>query len=257
MRRLLLAAGLALALHGLLLSLRGDWIMRKPVQLPRPDPISIALSYRYPEIKPELVPKNPEKPKVRPVTPPPKKPRKRIKKQTKKEIAPPKKETHTPITPVDTPKTEDSPAEEPVRETAETSPAAVSKGEPVREEIETGPVAVKKEEAIEDAVEAGQGEPEPPAPPSLKEAVPVYRVNPAPEYPKMARRRGYEGTVLLEVLVNRNGKVEDLRLSRSSGHLILDRAAMDSVRNWLFEPAKRGDQEVDMWVEVPVRFELK
>jgi len=89
------------------------------------------------------------------------------------------------------------------------------------------------------------------------QATPAYRKNPRPEYPRIARRRGYQGTVLLEVLVNKAGKVDDLRILQSSGYRMLDRSALQSVKTWLFEPGSIGDQKVDMWVRVPVRFELK
>ena len=104
-----------------------------------------------------------------------------------------------------------------------------------------------------------ESEETPPAalPPPLVEAVPEYRKNPAPPYPRIARRRGYEGTVILEVLVGPDGKAEEVRLFRSSGYPILDRAAESSVKKWLFRPGKKGDQTVAMWVKVPVRFKLK
>ena len=93
--------------------------------------------------------------------------------------------------------------------------------------------------------------------PVVREAVPLYKVNPPPEYPRLARKRGYQGTVVLEVLVDQNGRVGDLRLFTSSGHSILDKKAMASVKEWLFEPGMKGDKKLDMWVRVPVRFELK
>lgn len=93
--------------------------------------------------------------------------------------------------------------------------------------------------------------------PVVREAVPLYKVNPPPEYPRLARKRGYQGTVVLEVMVDQNGRVGDLRLFTSSGHSILDKKAMASVKGWLFEPAMKGDKKLDMWVRVPVRFELK
>ena len=93
--------------------------------------------------------------------------------------------------------------------------------------------------------------------PVVIEAAPLYKVNPLPEYPRIARKRGYQGTVVLEVLVDQNGRVGDLRLFTSSGHSILDRKAMASVKRWLFEPGMKGDKKLDMWVRVPVRFELK
>jgi periplasmic protein TonB len=43
---------------------------------------------------------------------------------------------------------------------------------------------------------------------------------------------------------------------QSSGHEALDRAALASVRKWVFEPARRGEQKITMWVKVPIRFKL-
>lgn len=92
---------------------------------------------------------------------------------------------------------------------------------------------------------------------TIIEARPLYRANPPPKYPTMARKRGYTGNVVLEVLVGRNGSVIDLRVFTSSGHTILDKAAISSVKNWTFEPGTRGDEKIAMWVRVPIRFELK
>jgi protein TonB len=73
----------------------------------------------------------------------------------------------------------------------------------------------------------------------------------------MARKRGYTGHVVLEVLVDQDGSVADLSLFSSSGHAILDNAAISSVKTWIFEPGMRGEEKVEMWVRVPIRFELK
>ena len=91
----------------------------------------------------------------------------------------------------------------------------------------------------------------------IREAKPLYRSNPSPKYPGIARIRGYQGNVLLDVLVNKNGKVNDLKIYKSSGHPILDRAAVSSVKHWLFEPGMIGENKVNMWVRVPIRFELR
>lgn len=93
--------------------------------------------------------------------------------------------------------------------------------------------------------------------PALQEAVPLYKNNPPPEYPAFARRRGYQGTVILEALVNVDGTVADLRLSHSSGYPVLDQMALTSVKTWVFEPAKRGREPVEMWVKIPICFQLK
>jgi protein TonB len=93
--------------------------------------------------------------------------------------------------------------------------------------------------------------------PVFRKARPLYRQNPPPHYPRTARRRGHEGIVVLEVKVLKDGTVGDLRVHASSGHAVLDQAAVKSVRKWLFEPGLQGDQKVDMWVRVPIRFEIE
>ncbi|MDL1982149.1 MAG: energy transducer TonB [Deltaproteobacteria bacterium] len=92
---------------------------------------------------------------------------------------------------------------------------------------------------------------------SVKKAIPIYDKNPSPEYPLIARRRGFQGTVVLEVMVDRNGRVGDLKVLKSSGYKVLDRAASASVRDWIFKPAIKGNEKIEMWVRVPVRFKLK
>jgi protein TonB len=89
------------------------------------------------------------------------------------------------------------------------------------------------------------------------EARPLYRLNPPPKYPAMAKKRGYIGQVVLDVLVARSGGVADLRVYTSSGYGMLDEAAIAAVKTWVFEPAMRGNKKVKMWVRVPIRFELK
>jgi len=91
----------------------------------------------------------------------------------------------------------------------------------------------------------------------LSEAIPLYRENPPPAYPALARKRRYEGTVILEVLVNKNGRVTDLKIYHSSGYAVLDEAALETVKDWQFQPGKRGETAIDMWVRVPIRFNLK
>lgn len=89
------------------------------------------------------------------------------------------------------------------------------------------------------------------------EARPLYKKNPPPAYPMRARKRRYQGTVKLEVLVSAEGRVNDLKIVTSSGYNILDRAAQKAVKGWLFEPGSRGGQALEMWVRVPVRFVLR
>ncbi|MDD2464602.1 MAG: energy transducer TonB [Desulfobulbus sp.] len=88
-------------------------------------------------------------------------------------------------------------------------------------------------------------------------ARPRYRDNPPPSYPELARRRQMEGTVVVEALVNGRGRVDDLNVHASSGFNLLDDAALRAVRNWLFEPGKKGGMPMAMTVLVPVRFALR
>ena len=77
-----------------------------------------------------------------------------------------------------------------------------------------------------------------------------------PRYPESARRQGVEGVTTLRFVVLPNGHVGQIAVSRSAGHVDLDRAAVDAVRTWRFEPARRGKEAVAVWVTLPVRFEL-
>ena len=87
-------------------------------------------------------------------------------------------------------------------------------------------------------------------------AYPDYNLNPKPKYPMIAKSNGYEGKVLLRVLVLENGKVGKIDLEKSSGYGILDKSAIEAVENWTFIPGKRDGVPISSWVEVPIRFEL-
>ena len=112
--------------------------------------------------------------------------------------------------------------------------------EPPRPAVETKPAPVARLEAV--------------TPPAYNAA---YLRNPPPRYPQAARRNGDEGTVMLRVLVNPDGAPVQVELDRSSGSSPLDNAAVDAVRSWRFVPARRGTQNVEGWVRVPIVFRLE
>jgi protein TonB len=87
-------------------------------------------------------------------------------------------------------------------------------------------------------------------------ARPLYRKSPPPKYPRRARRKGYEGIVMLEVLVDESGRVKDLKVAKSSGFKILDKSALATVKKWRFEPGTRNGKATRMWVSIPIRFKL-
>ena len=78
-----------------------------------------------------------------------------------------------------------------------------------------------------------------------------------PEYPLVARERGLTGTALIRALVGVDGETREVRLHRSSGHEMLDNAALAAVRRWSFEPSARDRQRLESWIEVPIRFQLR
>ncbi|WP_397450510.1 energy transducer TonB [Pseudomonas sp. NA-150] len=104
--------------------------------------------------------------------------------------------------------------------------------------------------------------PAPPAPAAPKPVTPAsagagYLHNPAPDYPALAMKRGWEGTVLLRVHVLASGKPGEIDIQKTSGHDQLDEAALAAVKRWSFVPAKQGDVAQDGWVSVPIDFKIK
>ena len=82
-----------------------------------------------------------------------------------------------------------------------------------------------------------------------------YQVRPS--YPSSALRQGIQGTTLLKVHVLIDGRVGDVLVQQTAGHPDLDQAAVEAVRRWRFEPARRGNDPVAMWVLLPVEFQIR
>jgi len=223
-KRIIIAAILALGIHGFLLGLKFDRLQRISSERPKLRVMNMSLSLRQPRMttpkaaldKPKL--KTNKKPKHFPKP----KPKKVIKDVIQHVAKDPSKAISEKI--VDMPKTQDIPEQ--------TQRKSVFK-----ETDKKGATLPVKQ--------------------IIREARPLYQSNPPPKYPAVARRRGFQGNVVLEVLVGPIGNVLDLRVLSSSGHLILDRAAETAVKNWTFEPGMRGQEKVEMWVRIPIRFELK
>jgi TonB family protein len=143
------------------------------------------------------------------------------------------------------------------------------------EEPTAAPVAIAPTEAPPTPVPAAPTFTPPPthvplvaAPPAVKEGdlveldgdvippEPIY--NPKPAYPPVAERQRIEGTVLLEVLVDENGSVQDLHLLRGvKPDLGLDAAAADAVRTWRYRPATKGGVRVKVRTTLAINFKLK
>ena len=76
-----------------------------------------------------------------------------------------------------------------------------------------------------------------------------------PLYPKLARKRGFEGTVTVEVMFNQIGEQLSLTLIDSSGFTLLDKAALNAVEKWQFS-APSPQTAYAYTVRVPVKFAL-
>jgi protein TonB len=87
-------------------------------------------------------------------------------------------------------------------------------------------------------------------------AYPLYRENMPPVYPEIARVHGYEGIVLVAAEILPNGRVGNMKIRKSSGYAILDQSALEGVKPWKFEPAKKSGKPFTIWVEVPIKFVL-
>jgi protein TonB len=85
----------------------------------------------------------------------------------------------------------------------------------------------------------------------------MYLRNPKPGYPAASRRLGEQGTVQLRVFVTAAGDPARIELKAGSGYARLDQSALETVQRWKFVPARRGEQAVDAWVVVPIRFSIK
>ncbi len=80
----------------------------------------------------------------------------------------------------------------------------------------------------------------------------VHRVH--PNYPKQARARKIQGTVVLQAIINKQGKVDSLQLV--SGDALLAQAAADAVKQWRYKPYLHNGDASDFQTRVTVDFKL-
>ena len=79
--------------------------------------------------------------------------------------------------------------------------------------------------------------------------------DPDPDYSEEARKAKYQGTVLLWLIVGADGKPRDIRVQRSVG-MGLDEKAIEAVEQWKFEPAMKDGRPVAVQVNIEVSFHL-
>jgi protein TonB len=93
--------------------------------------------------------------------------------------------------------------------------------------------------------------------PAEPDREPAKLNEPALEYPSSAYEKGVEGTARVAFVVTADGKVDDVRVTDSSGDSRLDQAAMDYVRRLKFRPGIRNGKPSDIRVTRSVRFQLR
>lgn len=103
----------------------------------------------------------------------------------------------------------------------------------------------------------GDGDGAYPAPDSfvVVEIEPKLVAMEAPDYPELAKMARIEGSVLVRVLVAKDGRVKNVVLLKGA-HPLLDQAALAASRQAIFKPAIQHHEPVAAWVNIPFRFSL-
>ena len=97
-----------------------------------------------------------------------------------------------------------------------------------------------------------------PAPKQARlDAPPKPKRNIRPDYPKGARQRGEQGEVVLEIRVNAEGSVDEVKVAASSGFAELDEAAVRAAKAAKFSPARSGRERVASTARLKLQFKLK
>lgn len=123
---------------------------------------------------------------------------------------------------------------------------------------------VQKKEAIDDGSSSHQHDKETlaPSPSTLTDNI-ANKNKPAkiitknePDYPSRARKRGIEGYVTVEFLVDRNGHVGHIKILQEKPAGIFNQVAIEAVKKWHFQPAFKSGQTVPETVTQTIYFQL-
>lgn len=252
-RRLCLALALSLAAHALTL-----YLVPAPAPAP-PKPVEV-LEVQLISIEPQQIEEAPPPPTAPPQPPVVAKP----KPEPASRARAVERSRPTPRKPVAQAQPVTPPAEEPVL-----APPAEPAGPPA--EL-PGPVAALPlaAPAAEPAAQEPVSNPAPPAPApsstallqdreslrgyerSLSAAAAAHK-----QYPRIARVRGWQGTVQILVRIGPNGQVQDVQVAESSGYEVLDRQALDMVRKALSRQPPPPDLRRWYEVTIPIHFRLE
>tara|TARA_A100001037_G_scaffold285306_1_gene292502 strand:+ start:6664 stop:7287 length:624 start_codon:yes stop_codon:yes gene_type:complete len=117
------------------------------------------------------------------------------------------------------------------------------------------------EETDLDSFEAWDAPPPPPEGPRVKfipyDDPPQPLSSIRPVYPEIAQEAGIEGTVVVQVFVDKKGRVKDTLILKGIPNTGLDEAAVTAIKKTRFRPAKQRERAVGVWISIPVNFRLK
>ncbi len=99
---------------------------------------------------------------------------------------------------------------------------------------------------------------------TLAEPVPVYQLTGLPRfihkekpvYPASLRHQGKEATVKLEIYIDANGQIRNIKLLKSGGR-DFDQAAINAIRASTFAPGNVNGKPVPVLMRMPIRFKLR
>ncbi len=132
---------------------------------------------------------------------------------------------------------------------------------PVESESEDIADDVTLDEFNLDEFDAWDAPPPPPEGPRVKfipyddPPVPLSPIR--PKYPEIAQEAGIEGTVVVQVFVDKKGRVKDTVILKGIPNTGLDESATEAIRSVRFRPAKQRERAVGVWISIPVNFRLK
>jgi len=191
--------------------------------------VSLEQKFVEPVVQPKKVEITLSRPQPKPVAPPP----------------PPQVQPKPPVqkaVPLKPPKIKPKPVERVVEQTPSPAPvvdaAPTANAGPSTSTVAAPPAPVVEEKITEPTANAG------------------YLHNPTAEYPEYAMERGIEGRVVMKVHVLPDGTTDSVTVLKSSGHQVLDDAAVKTVYKWSFVPAKRGETPIARYTTVPLVFKL-
>ncbi|CAM4107533.1 TonB family protein [Vibrio neonatus] len=210
--------------------------VKKEVQPPKPKPVTKPKPVEKPK---KVVQKKPEPKKVtpKPVVPKPVQKPVTTAKKTAEPVAPKPPKKVQPVKP------------EP-KEVAKVAPKKTTEvvKENLDDKVKIDDVAVTKATETTTASESAK-------PKMISK--PTFSAKPtAVNYPKLAQRRGWQGNTLVEIWINEEGQQMKQLIVHSSGHEILDIAAVKAVTKWKFQRRNEQGQRMAYRVQVPINFQL-